>query len=54
MTDNMLLNGLLVGAGMDPAQVLVFRHRPPEPPLGLTIPVSSDQPIMGLDPLLEL
>ncbi len=34
----MLLNDLLVGKGFDPTQVLVFRHRPTEPPLRKVLP----------------
>jgi hypothetical protein len=39
----MLLNDLLVGKGIDPTQVLVFRHRPTEPELRKVLPWLADE-----------
>ena len=41
----MLLNDLLVGKGIDPKQVLVFRHRPNEPELRKVLPwLAAEKP----------
>ena len=41
----MLLNDLLVGKGIDPTQVLVFRHRPNEPELRDELPsLAAEKP----------
>jgi hypothetical protein len=42
---NIDLNGLLLGQGIDPHQVLVFRHRPTEPELNKVFPLlAADRP----------
>ena len=39
------LNDLLLGKGIDPHQVLVFRHRPSEPELNKVFPLlAADRP----------
>lgn len=41
----MLLNDLLVGKGIDPTQVLVFRHQPREPKLRKVLPwLAAEKP----------
>ena len=39
------MNDLLVGKGIDPTQVLVFRHRPTEPQLRKVLPwLAAEKP----------
>ena len=44
-SSRLLLNDLLVGKGIDPTQVLVFRHRPNEPELRKVLPwLAAEKP----------
>ncbi len=38
------LNNLLTAEGIDPAQVLVMRHRPMEPQLNVSCSLASEKP----------
>src|SRR5437588_5834362 len=44
---NMELNDLLIGKGIDPSEVIVFRHRPNEPELNHVFPqIAAEKPVL--------